>query len=252
MEQMEDNRNKANIISSRTYFLSNPSKEEGGDVVIQSSQIHLSSPVEDQIQVKPWSQPLLEEWKKELAIELYSMSLQLLASAIPPAIQHLKEIEVYKTRCLQKILERKGEQSKDRCVKAMNLERARRWYSPSLSNDIEDKFGRMILLDWCFIVELLSGKILELEEARIQFMNSFEESDVKSLFDISFTEATMKIPTFVVEDYTKCLFRNLIAYELYEEGSTYVIDYVTLMDNFINSVKDVQSLHFQGILENIG
>ncbi|WRX28567.1 Protein of unknown function DUF247 [Theobroma cacao] len=83
-------------------------------------------------------------------------------------------------------------------------------------------------------------------------MNSSEESDVKSLFDKSFTDKTMKIPTFVVEDYTKRLFRNLIAYELYEEGSTYVIDYVTLMDSLINSAKDVQSLRFHGIIETIG
>ncbi|WRX29186.1 Protein of unknown function DUF247 [Theobroma cacao] len=82
-------------------------------------------------------------------------------------------------------------------------------------------------------------------------MNGSEESGVKSLFDISFTDATMKIPTFVVEDYTERLFRNLIAYELYEEGSTYVIDYVTLMDNLINSAKDVQLLRFHGIIENM-
>ncbi|KAK6270393.1 hypothetical protein POUND7_007498 [Theobroma cacao] len=91
----------------------------------------------------------------------------------------------------------------------------------------------------------------ELKEAGIQFVNSIEESDVKSLFDISFTDVTMKIVTFVVEDYTECLFRNLIAYELYEEGSTYVIDYVTLMDNPIDSAKYVQLLRFSGIIENM-
>ncbi|WRX28566.1 Protein of unknown function DUF247 [Theobroma cacao] len=82
-------------------------------------------------------------------------------------------------------------------------------------------------------------------------MNSTEESGVNSLFDISFTNATMRIPTFVVEDDTERLFRNLIAYELYEEGSTYVIDYVTLMDNLINSSKDVQLLRFSEIIENM-
>ncbi|WRX29183.1 Protein of unknown function DUF247 [Theobroma cacao] len=61
----------------------------------------------------------------------------------------------------------------------------------------------------------------------------------------------MKIPTFVVDDDTERLFRNLIAYELYEEGSTYVIDYVTLMDNLINSSKDVQLLRFSDIIENM-
>ncbi|WRX29180.1 Protein of unknown function DUF247, partial [Theobroma cacao] len=61
----------------------------------------------------------------------------------------------------------------------------------------------------------------------------------------------MKIPTFVVNDDTERLFRNLIAYELYEEGSTYVIDYVTLMDSLINSSKDVQLLRFSEVIENM-
>ncbi|XP_021288603.1 UPF0481 protein At3g47200-like [Herrania umbratica] len=353
---------------------------------------------------------------------------------------HLIEMEVYKKRCLQRILERKGQQSKERCLNAMNLERARKWYSPSLSKILENpiaykEFEEMMLHDGCFIVELLSGKVpgddpifklkwvvnalfhdflllenqlpffvlvglyqvikdpsdekdfacqafsvlsnffpgpkkwnknpptikdtdnikhllsllhdnwspslqgirrhqeyyrtktepakageeareegglakwkftlcaiekpeekkfqgdeergvtkganhnsfkwkficcarekknvgkglvewqslrcaTELEEAGIQFMNT-EESDVKSLFDISFTDATMKIPTLVVDDYTERLFRNLIAYELYEEGSTYVIDYVTLMDNLIDTANDVQVLRFSGIIENM-
>ncbi|KAK6270395.1 hypothetical protein POUND7_007500 [Theobroma cacao] len=91
----------------------------------------------------------------------------------------------------------------------------------------------------------------ELEEAGIQFINSTEESDVKSLFDISFTNEKMKIPIFGVDDSTQRLFRHLIAYEQYKEGSTYVIDYVTLMDNLINSAKDVQLLRFSGIIENM-
>ncbi|KAK6270397.1 hypothetical protein POUND7_007502 [Theobroma cacao] len=283
---------------------------------------------------------------------------------------HLIEMEVYKDQCLQRILERKGEQSEDRFVKAMNLERARKWYSPSLLKRLNDpkEFENMMLHDGCFIVELLSKKLpvdlyhvikdpadgedfaskafsvlsyflpgpkkwkeplptikdtdnikhllslvydnwypspwgigahrnyhrkkmekanageeggqekwkliccarekenvrkglaewqslrcaTKLEEAGIQFMiNSIKKRDVMSLFDISFTDATMKIPTFVVEDCTERLFRNLIAYEKYEEGSTYVTDYVTLMDNLIDSAKDVQLLRFSGIIENM-
>ncbi|EOY13898.1 Uncharacterized protein TCM_032632 [Theobroma cacao] len=502
MEQTGDNGNKADIVSSRTRFLSNPAEEEGGHAVIQSSQSHLSSSVEDQAQVKPQLRPPLEESNMEQVTKASlplppsalpaivqvteSIWLPLPTSAIPPAIQespgpglndkayllkvphqlrqvnesayepqlisigpyyhgankpHFKEMQVYKTRCLERILERNGQQSKDRFVEAMNVERARKWYSPFLSNLLEDPdnykiFEENMLLDGCFIVELLSGKVpgddpffklkwvlnalyhdlllfenqlpffvlvglyhvikdptdgkdfachafsvlsdflpgpkkwnknpptikdtdnikhllslvhdnwspspqgirrhqhyqrtkkekekigeearkegglekwkftlcalekpkekkfqgdeesgvtkgtnhnffkwkliccarekenlrkglvewqslrcaTELEEAGIQFMNGSEESGVKSLFDISFTDATMKIPTFVVEDYTERLFRNLIAYELYEEGSTYVIDYVTLMDNLINSAKDVQLLRFHGIIENM-
>ncbi|EOY13895.1 Uncharacterized protein TCM_032626 [Theobroma cacao] len=176
MEQMEDNGNKVDIISSQARFLSNPSRKKGGDVVIQSSQIHLSSPVENQLPASAIPPAIQESPGPGLNDKAYLLKVphhmrQVNESAYEPQLisigpyyhgankAHLKEMEVYKTRCLQRILERKGEQSKDRCVKAMNLERARKRYSPSLSNDIEDKFGRMIPLDWCFIVELLSGKV---------------------------------------------------------------------------------------------
>ncbi|XP_022717840.1 putative UPF0481 protein At3g02645 [Durio zibethinus] len=99
----------------------------------------------------------------------------------------------------------------------------------------------------------------ELNEAGIEFKKvevdgngkSTEENNVQSLFDINFSAAVMKIPTFVVDDCTDSLFRNLIAYELYREGSTYVIDYVTLTDNLINSDKDVKLLRLSGIIENM-
>ncbi|OMO76024.1 hypothetical protein COLO4_25735 [Corchorus olitorius] len=98
----------------------------------------------------------------------------------------------------------------------------------------------------------------ELEEAGIKFVKigvdsngNSNESNVMSLFDISFKDATMKIPTFVVDDNTESLFRNLIAYELYAEGSTYVLDYVTFMDNLINSANDVKLLRLSGVIVNM-
>ncbi|EOY13892.1 Uncharacterized protein TCM_032620 [Theobroma cacao] len=66
--------------------------------------------------------------------------------------QHLIEMELYKNRCLQKILKR---ESKHRCYEAVDFKRARKWYSPSFLNDIEAKFQEIMLVDGCFIVELL-------------------------------------------------------------------------------------------------
>ncbi|XVF78075.1 hypothetical protein PTKIN_Ptkin14bG0099300 [Pterospermum kingtungense] len=60
----------------------------------------------------------------------------------------------------------------------------------------------------------------------------------------------MKIPTFVVKDDTERLLRNLIAYELVAQDSTYVIDYVILMDNLVNTAKDVKMLRRRGIIQN--
>ncbi|XWS10703.1 hypothetical protein CRYUN_Cryun38cG0020300 [Craigia yunnanensis] len=90
----------------------------------------------------------------------------------------------------------------------------------------------------------------ELEEAGIEFIK-VEEWDAESLFDVNFKDGKMKIPEFVMEDNTERLFRNLIAYELFVEGSTYVIDYVTLMDNVVNTASDVQLLRSCGVIENM-
>ncbi|OMP12737.1 hypothetical protein COLO4_02816 [Corchorus olitorius] len=38
---------------------------------------------------------------------------------------------------------------------------------------------------------------------------------------------------------------------MYEEGMSYVTDYVTLMDNLIDSATDVKLLRFSGIIENM-
>ncbi|XP_022717839.1 putative UPF0481 protein At3g02645 [Durio zibethinus] len=100
----------------------------------------------------------------------------------------------------------------------------------------------------------------ELEEAGIEFIkvdcgsdedDSNQESYAKSLFDVEFTGGKMKIPTLVIGDNTERLFRNLIAYELYVQGSTYVIDYVTLMDNLVNTANDVQLLRLCGVIVNM-
>ncbi|OMO88589.1 hypothetical protein COLO4_20188 [Corchorus olitorius] len=58
-----------------------------------------------------------------------------------------------------------------------------------------------------------------------------------------------KIPTLRIDDNTELMFRNLIAYEQFN-GDTYVSDYAVIMDCLINSDKDVELLHRQGIIAN--
>ena len=94
------------------------------------------------------------------------------------------------------------------------------------------------------------GSARELEEAGIKFIK-VEERNAKSLFDVNFKDGKMNIPELVIEDNTERLFRNLIAYELFVEGSTYVIDYVTLMDNLVNTANDVQLLRSCGVIDNM-
>ncbi|XP_022718692.1 uncharacterized protein LOC111276962 [Durio zibethinus] len=99
----------------------------------------------------------------------------------------------------------------------------------------------------------------ELEEAGIKFFgeqvqDKKNKSGVESLFDIEFTDDTkvLKIPTFHVDDNTERILRNLMAYEQSIPSSepTYVSDYVTFMDNLINTGKDVQLLCNCGVVDN--
>ncbi|XWS10324.1 hypothetical protein CRYUN_Cryun39dG0066400 [Craigia yunnanensis] len=94
------------------------------------------------------------------------------------------------------------------------------------------------------------GSARELEEAGIEFIK-VAMSDAKSLFDVSFIDGKMEIPMFVIEDNTERLFRNLIAYEMFAQGPTYVIDYVTLMDNLVNTANDVKLLRSCGVIQNM-
>ncbi|XVF79529.1 hypothetical protein PTKIN_Ptkin14bG0230300 [Pterospermum kingtungense] len=93
----------------------------------------------------------------------------------------------------------------------------------------------------------------ELEEAGIEFKNPDRngEGNEMSLFNVNFEYGKMKIPTFVIDDKTERIFRNLIAYELFVEGKTYVIDYATLMDNLVNTADDVKLLRSRGVIENM-
>ncbi|XWS10705.1 hypothetical protein CRYUN_Cryun38cG0020500 [Craigia yunnanensis] len=93
------------------------------------------------------------------------------------------------------------------------------------------------------------GCAKELEEAGIEFIKV--DSNEKTFLDVNFTDGKMKIPTFVIGDDTERLFRNLIAYELFVQGSTNVIDYVSLMDNLVNTANDVQLLRSCGVIENM-
>ncbi|KAK9282361.1 hypothetical protein L1049_005278 [Liquidambar formosana] len=79
-----------------------------------------------------------------------------------------------------------------------------------------------------------------------------EEKNV-SLFEIRFENGSMKVPCFKVEDSTETLFRNLIAYEQHssDNNSKYFTDFVTFMDQLINSEKDVEILRRNRIIVNL-
>ncbi|KAK2650761.1 hypothetical protein Ddye_018250 [Dipteronia dyeriana] len=66
-----------------------------------------------------------------------------------------------------------------------------------------------------------------------------------------FDETEVEIPFIEIYDDTECLFRNLMALEVFHYPSqTYICNYVDLMDYLIDSGKDVDFLADKGIIGN--
>lgn len=70
--------------------------------------------------------------------------------------EHLK-MEQHKVRYLQQLLQRRDDLSIAKLVEKLREmeEDARQYYSPSLNIDTDNFFLQMLLLDGCFLIELL-------------------------------------------------------------------------------------------------
>ncbi|XP_057776324.1 uncharacterized protein LOC130995189 [Salvia miltiorrhiza] len=88
-----------------------------------------------------------------------------------------------------------------------------------------------------------------LEEANVRFKISKPEA---ALFDVKFENGVMTMAPLRVDDRTESFLRNLIAYEHYfghDEGN-FVTDYVSFLDDLVDSSKDVEILSRNEIVEN--
>ncbi|KAK8625441.1 hypothetical protein V6N13_090313 [Hibiscus sabdariffa] len=104
------------------------------------------------------------------------------------------------------------------------------------------------------------GSATELDDVGIGFFGDTIQDmkhlkqEIQTGFDILFTKDTkvLMIPTLRVDDMIECRLRNYIAYEQFIPSGepTYFTDFVLLMDNLINTSKDVQLLRNSGIIEN--
>ncbi|GKU99431.1 hypothetical protein SLEP1_g12284 [Rubroshorea leprosula] len=90
----------------------------------------------------------------------------------------------------------------------------------------------------------------ELREAGIDF-KKVETGGNESLFDIKFEKGTLEMPTARIADSTESLYCNLIACEQLDIiNTTFLTDYVVLINSLINSGKDVELLCKSGIIDN--
>ncbi|CAK9172973.1 unnamed protein product [Ilex paraguariensis] len=89
----------------------------------------------------------------------------------------------------------------------------------------------------------------QLREVGVKFKKATETS---SLLDIEFENGIMKIPPLSIYDSTEVIFRNLVAFEQYNDINepAYVTDYRKFLDCLINSPTDVEILRHCGIIDN--
>ncbi|CAN6575111.1 unnamed protein product [Malus baccata var. baccata] len=88
-----------------------------------------------------------------------------------------------------------------------------------------------------------------LSEAGIKFEKSSKPSSC--ILDIKFDKGVITMPRLVIDERTGPLFRNLIAFEQsYYSCPHMITSYAVLMDNLINSSKDIDLLSDEKILEN--
>ncbi|XP_021802035.1 UPF0481 protein At3g47200-like [Prunus avium] len=89
--------------------------------------------------------------------------------------------------------------------------------------------------------------ITKLHQAGVKF----KLASSRNLFDIKFDDGILVIPKLKISDHTELTLRNLIAFEQCHCQNNYISDYVSLMDNFVNTEKDVEYLLKDGIVEHM-
>ncbi|XP_059651956.1 UPF0481 protein At3g47200-like [Cornus florida] len=88
----------------------------------------------------------------------------------------------------------------------------------------------------------------QLEKAGIKF----KKTEDSNLFDITYSNGTLKIPNLTIEEKTEPFFRNLIAHEQYGDSTNlhYITHYCFLMDYLIDDQEDVSLLQRDEIITN--
>ncbi|XP_002509542.2 UPF0481 protein At3g47200 [Ricinus communis] len=88
----------------------------------------------------------------------------------------------------------------------------------------------------------------EIKESGILFK---KHEDAKSILDIRFDKGILEIPNLLIQETTETIFRNLISFEqCSREYPPIVTCYAILLDNLINTVKDVNILCSSDIIDN--
>ncbi|KAF9666253.1 hypothetical protein SADUNF_Sadunf16G0210400 [Salix dunnii] len=78
-----------------------------------------------------------------------------------------------------------------------------------------------------------------------------DDSQERSLLDIKFNNGSLEIPSLLIQETTEVVIRNLISYEQCSPKCTdRITSYAVLLDNLINTTKDMDLLTGSGIITN--
>ncbi|KAK9141658.1 hypothetical protein Syun_011058 [Stephania yunnanensis] len=148
--------------------------------------------------------------------------------------EQLKAMENYKVHYLNAFLRRRPSITlKDYVNMLRGLEEeARECYAEEISLTNDEFVEMMILMLW---------------EAGVKLSPA---PDDRHALDIKFENGKLEIPTILVDDETELHLRNLIAYEQCQGCNTYIADYAAVIDNLIDSPKDVELLKRKGVIIN--
>ncbi|GKV51240.1 hypothetical protein SLEP1_g57907 [Rubroshorea leprosula] len=110
---------------------------------------------------------------------------------------HLKGMEVHKRHCLKRLLQRRGEPVVHRCLMALKdkKEEIRGCYAGPLHNIRENALVEMMLLDGCFIIELIRENQTQTQKIDVDFRN-FNRFSLKR--DLLLVEN--QLPFFVLKE----------------------------------------------------
>ncbi|KAK9110685.1 hypothetical protein Sjap_018745 [Stephania japonica] len=88
----------------------------------------------------------------------------------------------------------------------------------------------------------------ELQEAGVKF----DKRIGYDLLDVDFHKGRLRIPHLLVDDSTIPVFLNFMAYEqCVEKARSYFTHYVLFFDSLVNSSKDVEILHYRGVMSHV-
>ncbi|KAB1211769.1 hypothetical protein CJ030_MR6G025622 [Morella rubra] len=188
----------------------------------------------------------------ELAVKFFGMTFSMEPPDLHP-IQDIKHIVDLLRKWLISAAERKGSGEKEeeinqpyRILRMQGIKHILGLPMKWLISATESVKQEVSSTEWAQKWEPIPSAS-SLKEAGIKF----KKCKSKSILDVEFSDGVLTIPSLLVQEITETTFRNLISFEqCYANCEARLTSYAILIDNLINTTKDVDILRERGIVNN--